>query len=391
MTRTHIEYDLSFATPAFVGDAAQQAQWRTPPLKALIRQWWRVVKAPQVGFSVDGPDGLRAAENILFGSASDNKSHQSLVRLRLKEWAVGHLANSAWPRQEINKISLGKPGPGIRADLYLGFGPVAPESRGKGIAEHVRLAIDPQKQRNELSVLFARTVTGSQIDEVRQAIRLASWFGGIGSRSRNGWGSITFQGDAIPRLPPSPNDLTAYCQPFRGCFTTDRDWPHAIGKDDLGPLVWVGKKDGATFRNWREAVFFLATLRRDIRAAAKHFGRNEDISANQLIAYPVTKANNRRWGNDERIAGSLRLKVVETGQGLVPVAVHLPCAVPRGLFDKLSSNDQQWINRHQIEIWGAVHQDIDQKMNRLGAAKCTASGKRNSPPGCTTRRRRRWS
>jgi CRISPR-associated protein Cmr1 len=82
MTRTPLAYDLSFATPAFVGDAAQQAQWRTPPLKALIRQWWRVVKAPQVGFSVDGPDGLRAAENKLFGSASDNKSHQSLVRLR---------------------------------------------------------------------------------------------------------------------------------------------------------------------------------------------------------------------------------------------------------------------------------------------------------------------
>ena len=371
MTRTHIEYDLSFATPAFIGDAAQQGQWRTPPLKALIRQWWRVVKAPQVRFSVEGPDGLRAAENSLFGSASDNygeQSHQSLVRLRLKEWAVGQLANSAWPRQEIAKISLGKPGQGIRADLYLGFGPITPASTKKGLAEHVRLAIDP-KQRNKLSVFFARTATESQIDEVRQAIRLASWFGGIGSRSRNGWGSVTLQGDTIPRLPTSSNELADYCQPFRGCFGADRDWPHAIGKDERGPLVWVGRKDGVPFRNWREAVFFLATLRRDIRAAAKQFGRNEDISANQLIAYPVTKANNRRWGNDERIAGSLRLKVVETGQGLVPVALHLPCAVPRILFDKLSSSDQQWINRHQIDIWAAVHQNIGKMMNRLGAPK----------------------
>ncbi|MEF8731170.1 MAG: hypothetical protein V5B40_04410 [Candidatus Accumulibacter meliphilus] len=111
MTRTTLAYDLSFATPAFVGDAAQQAQWRTPPFKALIRQWWRVVKAPQVGFQVDGPDGLRAAEHKLFGSASDNfgeSSHQSLVRLRLKDWGVGQLANSGWPRQEIQKIPVGK-------------------------------------------------------------------------------------------------------------------------------------------------------------------------------------------------------------------------------------------------------------------------------------------
>jgi hypothetical protein len=53
----------------------------------------------------------------------------------------------------------------------------------------------------------------------------------------------------------------------------------------------------------------------------------------------------------------------------VPVAIHLPSAVPRILFDKLSSSDQQWINRHQIDIWAAVHQDIGKKMNRLGAAK----------------------
>jgi len=370
MTRTHLAYDLSFATPAFVGDAAQQAQWRTPPLKALIRQWWRVVKAPLVGFSVDGPDGLRAAEDNLFGSASDSNSHQSLVKLRLKDWAAGQLSNTSWPRREIGQIQVGQGR--VRADVYLGFGPIAPASRNLGRPEPTveRLAIDPQaNQRNTLSVFFAGTATESQIDEVRQAIRLASWFGGIGSRSRNGWGSITLQGDAIARLPPSPNDLAAYCQPFRGCFSTDRDWPHAIGTDDLGPLIWVGRKDGAAFRNWREAVFFLATLRRDIRGAAKHFGRNDDISANQLIAYPVTKANNRRWGNDERIAGSLRLKVVETGQGLVPIAVHLPCAVPRFLFDRLSASDQQWINRHQLDIWAAVHQDIDQKMNRLGATK----------------------
>jgi len=372
MTRLSLTYDLSFATPAFVGDAAQQAQWRTPPLKALIRQWWRVVKAPKVSFQVDGPAGLRAVENSLFGSASDSyreKSHQSLVKLRLKDWAEGQLSNPSWPRREIDQIQVGQGR--VRADVYLGFGPIAPASRNLGRTEPTveRLSIDPQKQRNQLTVFFAPTASKDQIDEVRQAIRLASWFGGIGSRSRNGWGSITLQGDGIPRLPPSSNELAPYCQAFRGCFSADRDWPHAIGQDDQGPLVWVGRKNGATFKNWREAVFFLATIRRDIRTAAKRFGRGEDISANQLIAYPVTKANNRRWGNDERIAGSLRLKVVETGRGLVPVAVHLPCAVPRILFDRLATSDQTWINRHQLEIWTAVHQDIGQKMNRLGATK----------------------
>jgi hypothetical protein len=52
-------------------------------------------------------------------------------------------------------------------------------------------------------------------------------------------------------------------------------------------------------------VFFLAILRRDIRAAAKRFGRNDDISANQLIAYPVTKGQQQALGQrrtDRRLA-----------------------------------------------------------------------------------------
>ena len=361
-----LEYHLSFATPAFLGNAQQQAQWRTPPFKALLRQWWRVVKAPQLKVPFD-VDELRAAEGALFGTASDDgevKSHQSLVRLRLKHWSDGQLDNATWPKHEMKNVQVGQGQ--VRADVYLGFGPVAPASKTLGRAEPrlERLAIDPVKQDNELSVRFDRHASDEQIKEVRQALHLASWFGGVGSRSRNGWGSLTFQGDSIPRLPPSHESVAEYCQLFSQCFR--HDWPHAIGSDVAGPLVWVGRNNGGAFKNWREAVFFLATLRLAIRAAAKKFGRNQDISANQLIAYPVTKSNNTVWGNDERIAGSLRLKVVETGKGFVPVAVHLPCAVPKILFDKLGDSDQRWINDNQIDIWAAAHQGIEHLMLRLG-------------------------
>jgi CRISPR-associated protein Cmr1 len=50
MRTTVLTYQVSFNTPAFLGNAEQQAQWRTPPFKAMLRQWWRVVKAPDVGY-----------------------------------------------------------------------------------------------------------------------------------------------------------------------------------------------------------------------------------------------------------------------------------------------------------------------------------------------------
>ena len=48
-----LEYEMRFLTPAFLGNAEQSAQWRTPPIKALLRQWWRVVWAAENGFSND--------------------------------------------------------------------------------------------------------------------------------------------------------------------------------------------------------------------------------------------------------------------------------------------------------------------------------------------------
>jgi len=40
-----LKCQIRFTTPAFLGNANQVGQWRTPPFKALLRQWWRIVYA----------------------------------------------------------------------------------------------------------------------------------------------------------------------------------------------------------------------------------------------------------------------------------------------------------------------------------------------------------
>lgn len=366
-------YKVSFNTPAFLGNAEQQAQWRTPPFKALIRQWWRVVKAPELGYSVVK---LRVAEGELFGYASDSgndgervrnktrqQSLQSRVRLRMANWIEGSLDDDNWPRPEIKGIPVGQ-GRSIPADVYLGFGPILPANRkenrppGPG-----RSAIDPGSAANQLRIGFTPDVKDEHVAEVRAAMGLVSWFGSIGSRARNGWGSVHLNGDNLAPLPNSTDTLAQCLRPLERCF--ELDWPHAIGTDGVGPLVWVGRP----LRNWREAVFHLATTRRAIRAAAKKFGHGRDISANQLVAYPVTQSSNSKWANDERIASSLRLKVVKTDDGLVPVAVHLPCAVPRRLFEMLTSDDQLWVTEKQVDIWHSAHLALDVCMERIGGAQ----------------------
>jgi CRISPR-associated protein Cmr1 len=123
------KYDVQFVTPGFVGGADQSGEWRSPPFKALLRQWWRVVwwhtvKDPTL-------QALRKAEGDLFGWAADTekKAKKSQVLLRLESWKQGSQTD-----QDFNKIRFpeiehpevkdrqGTPRR-IAASLYLGYGP----------------------------------------------------------------------------------------------------------------------------------------------------------------------------------------------------------------------------------------------------------------------------
>src|SRR5699024_7802539 len=101
-----IECTVRFLTPAFLGDANQSGTWRTPPFKAELRQWWRVVMASR-GLDYQA---LRKTEAQLFGHAwLDKPATKSRVRLRLSRWRPGQLPK----------------GTTFGSEKYLGFGPVS--------------------------------------------------------------------------------------------------------------------------------------------------------------------------------------------------------------------------------------------------------------------------
>ena len=196
MPKVHkeLKYKVSFATPAFLGNVDQQAQWRTPPFKALIRQWWRVVKAPDVRYNVTQ---LRTEESKLFGIAADSHevdSHKSELRLRLKHWdqPVAQALGSTGRVAHTEVQRGGPPNPNgtgvmVEAGLYLGFGPVTTTAN--------RSFITPD-QPNELLIRAPE----DDLPAIQDAMQLAAWFGTLGSRSRNGWGSLVLSGGELHDL-----------------------------------------------------------------------------------------------------------------------------------------------------------------------------------------------
>lgn len=341
-----LSYTVSFTTPAFLGNAEQQAQWRTPPFKALLRQWWRIAAAPQYNYD---HHTLREAEGKLFGQAHEGDNRKSLVRFRLSQWDMGKLnqwsGDDPIPHPEV-KNREGKLRP-VGSQLYLGYGPLGFQNsqtslgtvRETGIR---RTAIGPEKQSADLWIGFP----DGDANKLQQAVKLMGWFGTLGSRARNGWGSLQMDGLQSPKAA----DLTPFSRPLSQCLQLD--WPHAIGKDGSGKiLIWKTSPQSS----WREAMRELAKAKIAFRTHFKFSTGNNGPKAEDrhLLAYPVTNHSVRLWGNQGRLGNQVRFKVVKEAGKYIGLIVHLPCKLPIELADKLASKP------NELSIWQQVHQVLD--------------------------------
>ena len=349
-------HQLRFQTPAFLGNASQQAQWRTPPIKALLRQWWRVAVAQQLRYDVDR---LRERESQLFGTASDGEgdSRQSLVRIRLGQWQLGQLRD--WPgtgtvvHPEV-KNRDGRPTP-VGSDLYLGFGPLEYNRDSRATAIKGRAAI----QAGDGPTLRL-AVPAEHAPDLATALWLVDRYGTLGGRSRNGWGSLTLLPTSEEAAPPQGQLGAALTQPWRDAL--QRDWPHAIGSDAQGPLVW----QTPAFDDWRKLMQELARLKIALRTQFLFTTGNGAPApeARHWLGYPVTNHSVRPWGGNARLPNSLRFKVRPApgnARQIVGAIFHVPCKPPPAFQPDL---------RAIQGVWQAVHAFLDhpaQKLTRIPA------------------------
>lgn len=359
MTMRTLTYQVSFNTPAFLGNAEQQAQWRTPPFKALLRQWWRVVKAPDVGYD---HHALLRLENELFGSAGDDAGGgRSKVQLRLSAWDTGnltslpHMATQQHP--EVKNRQTGQLVP-VGTAVYLGFGPVTTHGS--------RNAIAPEAPAVTLKIRCPEAEAAT----LCKAMQLAAWFGTLGSRARNGWGSLHIEGEGLLGLEGLCDSKLADQAPQRSlnAALTDRlagEWPHALGLcADNRPAVWrvfaekttrEGKPYYQGFKEWKQVLERLAVLKIGFRTQFKltSGAPHNRVEDRHVLAYPVTNHGLAGLPN-ARLASQMRFKVAKNKDdqyfGLI---THLPCAMPKAFFDR-SQVTQPPIN-DQIEVWSEVH------------------------------------
>lgn len=354
-------YTLRFHTPAFLGNAVQDGQWRTPPIKALLRQWWRVAYAADQRGKVD-VTAMRAAEGKLFGVAADSEadSLKSQVRVRLTRWDKGRLPS--WGGQDSERVEHpevktrdGRLAP-VGAQLYLGYGPLKFEQGQTALKAGA--AINSGEDAG-LSLAFPSGVEGERLDT---ALWLIHHYGALGGRSRNGWGSFGL----TPAEADTPDltDALAARLTSRWQDALALDWPHAIGTSDGKPLIWQTE----SLPDWKAVMRRLAKLKIDLRTQFTFTtGRDaQQPEARHWLSHPVTNHNVGAWrerGKGEfRLPNSLRFKVrAEADGGLRGVIFHVPCLPPAQFKPNLAAIESVWRQVH-------AHLDhADRKLTRIPA------------------------
>jgi CRISPR-associated protein Cmr1 len=254
-----LSYEVRFTTPAFLGNAAQDAQWRTPPFKALLRQWWRVAYAAEHGFRVD-MRSMRHEEGVLFGHAwleddldSEGEriaARKSSVRIRLQP--VGTASGEAWTRGTQEGVA---PLSTDQATSYAWFGLIR---RGAGLRDRTAIKATGTEAARSLHIAVAESHDAA----VREALDLVDAFGVVGSRSRGGWGSVRLAGAATLDI----GRVTRFSRDWTACL--DDDWAMSLARDER-PWIWQGTR---TYLQWHEAMRDIALERRRVREALKSIG-----------------------------------------------------------------------------------------------------------------------
>ncbi len=159
-------------TPMFCGGAdPANAELRLPSFKGALRFWWRALAWPRLGGDLKA---IQREEDALFGSTAKGQSRvvMRLTGYKKRPSEAGHLLG----------LGLGA--------KYLGYGVMERGSRARNCL----------KAPFDFTVrMRGRDLNATQRSSLRNALIALGVFGGMGAKSRKGYGSLTLRSLLVDR------------------------------------------------------------------------------------------------------------------------------------------------------------------------------------------------
>ena len=342
--REKAEFSVEVLTPMFLGGATGDAELRAAPFKNAIRYWWRIT---QQGIP---PEELRMKEQKLLGGVNSNKkTGEKAIRSLVDVTVTGDVRTGKSEEEEhlIKKKYNSEAGRKVSLAAYLGMGPV--DFNGK----YTKKRILPT-ETFKLSVYFPETAV-----DIIDTLSFFKAFGGIGARSRNGWGSFELKAlnDSISLL-NRESLFKKYGVELASVFASDKKkYPFCLGLTDSKPLFWkIG--DAA---KWQDALNIAGESYMDLRQqkALKFPGRKQGNNPEKrhILGYPVTNHNFLKWGgNNGRMPSQLRIIIRKNNKGYGAYFFHLPHKIPKSWDNRLGK---------ELDVWQSIHTYLDKNFTRV--------------------------
>ena len=190
---TRIEVRYRVVTPLFCSGAdPTRPELRPASFKGVLRYWWRALAWSRCGGNLKT---IRQQEDVLFGSAGGG---QSRVSLRLLP--AGKLNPIAVDQVLTVPATHGRPvGEGAR---YLGYGVMeafANKKKGTQAGQLMRACLAPFDFTVQMRV---RVQCERQLKSLTDALVAIGTLGGMGARSRKGYGSLVLQFLRVDSMEP---------------------------------------------------------------------------------------------------------------------------------------------------------------------------------------------
>lgn len=176
-----ITFEIETITPMFLAGADQsKAELRAASIKGLLRFWWRALQ------SESSLDELRKKESRIFGSSDEKLGGGSSFAMRIEHMGNLSTTKADLPKHNITvtSVSRGKTFP-VNILEYLAFGPCSYDKiKKKNVITRDYI------QHNFKFTIHIIIFKKEWVKEILQAMYVFELFGGIGSKSRNGFGSF---------------------------------------------------------------------------------------------------------------------------------------------------------------------------------------------------------
>lgn len=362
--KTELKFEVEFITPCFLGGADSNAEIRVAPFKNLIRRWWRIAnghlsseelwkkEAELFGSTQKNPDIVEANRSKKSSEKQPEIFGKSKVELKIldkEKCKISNNRNLLFPNEKLNHPEVSRP---IEVETYLGMGPIFWNNEIKR-QEYKFRYIEPN------SKLFISLIVPKEEKKCFIGVLSLINFGGtIGSRSRNGWGSMIIRGIDFSLL----DNIDSSCLiDFSAQFSTQnqKQYPYGIVKDNKGILCWKTKE----YPSWSECMKELAEKYLKLRTAFKFCKTDEKkIEPRHLLGYPITHHGVEIWDIEKnektgktkkintRLPSQLIFKVIKKDDSkYYGQVLHLSYCIPLKGFSI----------QEQKDIWTFVHGALD--------------------------------